>query len=528
MWTLRYPRLVAILADNQLSSSPTPFTSDLDLSLSSVAIPNPLSTFSAPQPQQQQAETQSSLLAPQQQQPEAQPSLPLPTSPTLKRQRSVSDSPNSASQRGFGTGQAGLSSLRSKRYRSGPSADHSEKMRNENGSEAYSYDAGRRSSRPMSNGSSASLSALSSPTKSTNHTKGSSDHHSDAHTNGNSKAAPTGPFFGHDREEVTRILIQSLSDLGYHNAAATLSRESGFELELPSVAAFRDAIQNGSWSEAEALLFGRRQEHPAATMTLSAWQKTSQSTSPNHYTAGLPLSEGVNRYELLFLMRQQKYLEMLESKDIASALAILRQELTPLRQDVARLHTLSTLIMCDSAEELRARAQWDGAAGNSRNLLLSQLSTSISPSVMIPERRLAVLLDQVQEQQLSQCLYHNTDKAPSLYYQHMCDDDDFPLHVYEELREHRDEVWYLEFSHNGSMLATAGKDNKVIVYSTTNWRPMWQFQETHETGTNETGICYISWSPDDRYLLSCSQAKEIVIYDTRVRILCLLRQPNQC
>lgn len=137
---------------------------------------------------------------------------------------------------------------------------------------------------------------------------------------------------------------------------------------------------------------------------------------------------------------------------------------------------------------------------------------------MIPEHRLAVLLDQVQEQQIQQCLYHNTTSPPSLYHDHVCDGNDFPLHIYQELKEHQDEVWYLEFSHNGSMLASAGKDNKVIIYNTNNWRALWHFQESHDGGTNESGICYISWSPDDRYLLSCSQAKEIIVYDTKVGI----------
>ena len=134
---------------------------------------------------------------------------------------------------------------------------------------------------------------------------------------------------------------------------------------------------------------------------------------------------------------------------------------------------------------------------------------------MIPEHRLAVLLDQVQDQQIRQCLYHNTTQPPSLYHDHECDRGDFPMHLYQDLREHTDEVWYLEFSHDGSMLASAGKDNKVVIYSTTNWRSMWQFQEDHDMGSSDTGICYISWSPDDRYLLSCSQAKEMVLYDTR-------------
>lgn len=37
--------------------------------------------------------------------------------------------------------------------------------------------------------------------------------------------------------------------------------------------------------------------------------------------------------------------------------------------------TKSSLMMCQSAEELKAQAQWDGAAGVSRRELLGELSS---------------------------------------------------------------------------------------------------------------------------------------------------------
>ncbi|ERF70966.1 hypothetical protein EPUS_06751 [Endocarpon pusillum Z07020] len=63
-------------------------------------------------------------------------------------------------------------------------------------------------------------------------------------------------YHGHNREEVTRILIQGLYDMGYSDAATSLSRESHYELESPSVAAFRQAIMDGQWTDAEAILLG--------------------------------------------------------------------------------------------------------------------------------------------------------------------------------------------------------------------------------------------------------------------------------
>lgn len=212
-------------------------------------------------------------------------------------------------------------------------------MRHESGADPSQN--GNHTSQPsLSNGSNNSPSL-----KSQLQSNGSS---TDPYTNGFAANRPTGPFFGHDREEVTRILIQSLSDLGYHNAATTLSRESGYELEVPSVAAFRSAIQAGQWSEAEAILFGRRQDRaprlPSAASSV-IFDKSSHSPSPDVYSAGLPLSEGANRHEMLFLMRQQKYLELLERDETEAALIVLRQELTPLHQDVSRLHTLTRFVI---------------------------------------------------------------------------------------------------------------------------------------------------------------------------------------
>ena len=49
----------------------------------------------------------------------------------------------------------------------------------------------------------------------------------------------------------------------------------------------------------------------------------------------------INPQELLFYMRQQKFLELLEVKDITKALSVLRTELTPLNQSEDKLHSLA-------------------------------------------------------------------------------------------------------------------------------------------------------------------------------------------
>ncbi|KAI9798670.1 MAG: hypothetical protein M1833_004659 [Piccolia ochrophora] len=308
-------------------------------------------------------------------------------------------------------------------------------------------------------------------------------------------------YYGHDREEVTRILVQSLSDLGYSGAAAMLSRESGFDVESTPVAAFRNAVLQGEWTEAEGLLFGRYLSDPGELLELEQ--------GVNQFANGLVLTEGVDKREMLFWIRQQKFLELLEERDLGSALMVLRQELTPLHQDINKLHALSSLIMSQSAEDLKSQANWDGAAGQSRSTLLSELSKSISPSIMIPEHRLAVLLHQVKQNQISNCLYHNTSLSPSLYTDHTCDRSQFPLHTVRELEKHTDEVWYLEYSHDGSRLATTGQDKTVVIYDVRT------FDVIHILSDHTQPIAYVAWSPDDTKLISCSHDCTARVWDTQ-------------
>ncbi|KAJ5321871.1 uncharacterized protein N7506_011001 [Penicillium brevicompactum] len=330
------------------------------------------------------------------------------------------------------------------------------------------------------------------------------------HTNGSTAPANSSTYYGHNREEVTRILIQSLHELGYTSSAAQLSSESGFELETSGVATFRSAVLGGRWVEAERILIQSFQ---------NAEFQPDRKPPPEET---LVLAAEADRNEMLFYLRQQKFLELLEGRDLAAALSVLRQELTPLNFDVDRLHALSSLLMCPT-ELLHDQAGWDGPVSLSRERLLGELSKSISPSVMIPQHRLAILLDHVKSTQINNCLYHNTAESPSLYSDHMCDRNDFPLEVSVDLTHHSDEVWYCEFSHDGSKLVTAGKDHNVLIYNTAN------FSVLHRLTEHEEGVAFASWSPDDTKLITCSQDNKARVWSVETG-RCLLtinhhRQP---
>jgi WD40 repeat protein len=367
------------------------------------------------------------------------------------------------------------------------------------------------------------------------------------HANGQNGTASTKGgngelYYGvHDREEVTRILLQSLGDLGYSRTVEQLSRESGFALEVPSVAEFRTAVLAGQWELSETLLLGKAiaevdggvrvaDSHGAGHRSKSDGDHDYENHHANGHRNhnGLRLIADTDTVKLRFLLRQQKYLELLEKRKINTALGVLRAELTPLKTDTNRLHFLSSLVMCSTAKDLRVQADWDGAEGRSRSQLLSEISASISPSVMIPENRLASMLSRLQDEQIEGCQYHNTTLQPSLYTDHECSVEDFPLHPLHKLEQHEDEVWFLEFSHDGSMLATAGKDGLVCVYDTVRWRLKHEFREHNSraaggsgNGPNgassqgRCGVCYVAFSPDDQYLISCCENKEFVVMNVR-------------
>jgi len=122
---------------------------------------------------------------------------------------------------------------------------------------------------------------------------------------------------------------------------------------------------------------------------------------------------------------------------------------------------------------------------------------------MIPEHRLSVLLDEVKDSWISNCLYHNTTASPSLYLDHNCEQTDFPTKPAFELKNHKDEVWFLQYSNDGSMLATTSKDATIFIYDTKTYRVMYHLDD-HQG----SGVTRLAWSPDDSKIVTCCAQPE--------------------
>ncbi|KZS88363.1 WD40 repeat-like protein [Sistotremastrum niveocremeum HHB9708] len=280
------------------------------------------------------------------------------------------------------------------------------------------------------------------------------------------------------REEFIRLVIQSLRDVGYIESAATLEAESGYTMETPQVAEFRQRILDGEWTRAETAL------------------ETLGVTDPDELNA------------TKFLLSQQKYLELLESQQISSALSVLRNELAPLNIPMDKLHTLSSYMMCANPEDLRHRSRWDGAAGTSRRRLLIDLQRYIPSAVMIPARRFETLLEQARSYQQMSCLYHNSRAPFSLYADHSCSRAEFPTLTTYILQEHKDEVWHIQWSHDGRFLASASKDRTAIIWRIERETAPYvrEVSLEHVLRDHQYPVNCIAWSPDDKFLLTSSDS----------------------
>lgn len=292
----------------------------------------------------------------------------------------------------------------------------------------------------------------------------------------------------HDKNEVTRLITQALYELGYTGVAERLQEESQLEIEVPVVGLFRSAILNGEWEEAEKLL-----------LTLDL-----QPTADINY--------------LRFLIHKQHYLELLENSDTKSALKVLRTKISVLPYDSnvlgleeaeRRLNIIKSLtnVLVYNSSDIKTVLDWDGAKGESRKILLGSLQEVISAEMMIPRFRLAKLLEQAQQFQLSRANYRIDDTPFSLCRDFPDDRSKFPLKPTKILKAHSDEVWYTSFSHDGKYLASASLDNSIIVWKLSD-SSIYKVFEGHDKG-----VYCVEWSPDNTKLLSAGKDRKAVLWD---------------
>ncbi|XVF14444.1 hypothetical protein REPUB_Repub09cG0060700 [Reevesia pubescens] len=276
--------------------------------------------------------------------------------------------------------------------------------------------------------------------------------------------------------EFVRIIAKALYSLGYIKSGAHLEEESGIPLHSSVVNVFMRQILEGNWDESVVTL------HNIGLTD----ERTIKSAS--------------------FLILEQKFFELLDEKKVMDALKTLRTEIAPLCINNSRVRELSSSIVLPShCFPVRSLKQ-DTLRARSRTKLLEELQKLLPPTIMIPERRLEHLVEQALVLQRDACMFHNSlDKEMSLYSDHQCGRDQIPSQALQILQAHTDEVWFLQFSHNGKFLASSSYDRSAII---------WEVDGTgvslkHKLSGHQKPISSVSWSPDDHQLLTCG-VEEVV------------------
>ncbi|KAH8509212.1 hypothetical protein Peur_051040 [Populus x canadensis] len=279
------------------------------------------------------------------------------------------------------------------------------------------------------------------------------------------------------RVEFVRIIAKALYSLGYKKSYARLEEESGIPLYSSSVDIFTQQILDGSWDESVATL------HKIGLKDESIVKSAS------------------------FLIMEQKFFELLDGDKIMEALKTLRTEITPLSINNCRVRELSSCIVFPTHCDSDGSSNQGYGRTKSRTKLLEELQKLLPPRVIIPENRLEHLVEQALTLQKDACIFHNLlDKEMSLYSDHQCGRDQIPSRTLQILEAHSDEVWFLQFSHNGKYLASSSNDQSAII---------WEIDVNggvslkHRLSGHQKPVSSVSWSPDDHQLLTCG-VEEVV------------------
>jgi len=325
--------------------------------------------------------------------------------------------------------------------------------------------------------------------------------------------------FNINRSDLIRVMIQALQSLDLCESAEALERESGIRLHEPAIAQFRQDILKGNWDSVS-----------------------------NHLNV-LGITSEDNLHSIQFLIARQKFLEYLESKKLKQALKVLREEVAPVCRDTNQLHKLASLIICTDTQILHKRAKWDGAQGNSRKELINDLHKYIPPHLMVPENRLEKLLLQAVQYQKERHMIHDGDHEGfmegfdseiSLLTEDIQPARAAPRDMVCVLEDHKDEVWFAQFSPNGRYLATCSTDKTALIYDLSKIPEVWkhlniksniqqQDMEIEADGQTDdkpvvcTGhtdkVTYLSWSPSSDKLLTCSDDLTIRLWNVQGQLL---------
>ncbi|XP_008775134.1 WD repeat-containing protein WDS homolog isoform X1 [Phoenix dactylifera] len=290
---------------------------------------------------------------------------------------------------------------------------------------------------------------------------------------------PVPPMLGRegliDRTQFVRIIIQALYSLGYRKAAAVLELDSGVQLDSPEYTSLLFDIMAGRWDECVATI------------------------------NSIDDLEAEVRARACFLVWKEQFLELLGSGDgLLAAKDVLWKRIAPLDMDRRRVHKLARSLISSEGivtEENRV---------SRRIKLLLDLVELLPPWVRVPSGRLEHLVETTVLKQAASCFYHNSPDAVTLYADHECSQEQIPSKCIQTLCDHKNEVWFVQFSNNGVYLATSSRDCTAIIWTVKDDDTV---SRKHILEGHMKPISFVAWSPDDMMLLTCGNGEALKLWD---------------
>ncbi|KAK2441519.1 WD repeat-containing protein [Trifolium repens] len=280
------------------------------------------------------------------------------------------------------------------------------------------------------------------------------------------------------RGEFVRIITKALYSLGYKKSGEHLEEESGISLNSSVVNLFMQQIRDGDWDKSVATLNKIGLEDESIVRAAS------------------------------FLIFEQKFFELLDGDKVMDALKTLRTEITQLCVDSTRIRELSSCIVSPCGRDGSTRRDF---RVRTRLTLLEELQKLIPPNIMIPEKRLEHLVEQALLLQREACMFHNSlEKEISLYSDHHCGKTQMPSRTLQILDAHDDEVWFVQFSHDGKYLATASNDRTAIIWEVD---INGELSMKHKLCGHQKPVSSVSWSPNGQELLTCGVEEAVRRWD---------------
>ncbi|XP_078427756.1 uncharacterized protein LOC144700193 [Wolffia australiana] len=296
-----------------------------------------------------------------------------------------------------------------------------------------------------------------------------------------------------DRAEFVRVIVQCLYSLGYRESAAALESESGVLLDSPVFDSLVPLIVSGRWED--------------CVDAIESWDCLTDSI----------------RAASSYLVWRESFMELMNSAGgddgaLSRALSVLRQRISPLEVERRKVHKLARRLMVGES----AGAVNDGLI-RGRLAVLANLSELVPPWIRLSEPRLMRLVETAVVEQRATCIYHNSNEPISLYEDHKCSSDRIPSQTIQILREHTDEVWFVQFSNNGEFLASSSKDCTAMIWTVGEDD---RVSLKHMLAGHIKPVSFLSWSPDDTMLITCGTEEVLRLWDVAAGTCrCTLNDP---